>query len=646
MKRKGLIFVLLAIFSLFLVGNLQQVSAATGTWEKVTDSASLAVGDKVIIVASGSNYAMSTTQNTNNRSQASVTKSGNTVTFSSGVQELTLKTGKVSGSFAFYTGSGYLYAASSSKNYLKTETTLSNNSSWTIEISATGVATIKAQGTNTRNWMRYNSSNNPPIFACYSSGQADICLYKFVESGEPSVKISAPANTTLGINQTLSFAATTDNFEGTVTWSTSDATIASFSGNVLTAHKAGTVTVTATAGTATDTININVVNPTAEVNRLFKEYYGEETDHEGVYTKDTTINISQSGFTDAVKYGLFHADSTKLVRSTYYTKDALWMSQDAEGKDVKYSYYGSAANNGGVTYGVAESPKTAPEKVNTVLSGAGKESMEAYYTTLFDLKENTTATWKLDGNGYATSDATMLQFFLDFTAPCFLNFSNPTSKEKCENYFTFKKAKVEEVDGTLVLELHVSSLNSGHVNVVEGEYILSTAVISDREYEEYQEVQEYTYDLVSKFSAYSSGWSGYTNKTIPSSSLGSALPNASINFSYVSKQSGTITDRPVMASNGQKQYVSFELSSGKITSVTFNFMQWGSKTFKDIHIEYNNGSQWVSCSNVITNPSSGSLTSTEITGTISQVRLVIYNEASGNQQIGITSIVVTASVAE
>ena len=157
-------------------------SAATGAWTLVTDVSTLSEGDKVIIVASSANYALSTTQNGNNRGQAAITKDSatKTVTFSSGVQELTLKNGKTSGTFAFYTGSGYLYAASSSNNYLRTETSLSANSSFTISITSAGVATVKATGSNTRNLIKYNSSSK--IFACYSSGQGDICLYEYVET--------------------------------------------------------------------------------------------------------------------------------------------------------------------------------------------------------------------------------------------------------------------------------------------------------------------------------------------------------------------------------------------------------------------------------------------------------------------------------
>lgn len=177
------------IFSLLIVlvmvcGMLPVVaSAADGTWTLVKDASTLAVDDQIIIVAKNANYALSTTQNTNNRGQAEVTKSGDTVTFTSGVQVLTLKAGEVDGTFAFYTGSAYLYAASSSKNYLKTQKTNNANGSWTITVAADGVATIKAQGGNTRNWLRYNSSNNPPLFSCYSSGQADVAIYKLVVAG-------------------------------------------------------------------------------------------------------------------------------------------------------------------------------------------------------------------------------------------------------------------------------------------------------------------------------------------------------------------------------------------------------------------------------------------------------------------------------
>ena len=151
----------------------------------VKSAAHLEVGDKVIIVAKGTDAALSTTQNNNNRAQAAVTKKDDTVTFSNDVQILTLEEGTTEGTYAFNTGSGYLYAASGSSNHLKTKAELDANGSWTIEIAADGVATIKAQGTYTHNWMRYNQQSK--LFSCYSSGQDDICIYKLVGEYTPTV---------------------------------------------------------------------------------------------------------------------------------------------------------------------------------------------------------------------------------------------------------------------------------------------------------------------------------------------------------------------------------------------------------------------------------------------------------------------------
>ena len=263
-KKLALMVVALLTFSVGSNYTVKEVKAeGNGTWTLVTDVSTLAAGDKVVIAAKKANFAMSTTQNTNNRAQAAVTKSENTLTFTSSVQELTLKEGKTSGTFAFYTGSGYLYAASSSKNYLKTETTLSANSSWTIVIAAsTGVATIKATGSNTRNWMRYNSSNNPPLFACYGSGQADICLYEYIENSTseetPVASISISGLDYTQIGTTITLTETHKNVEGTVEWKSSNNDVATVVGGVVTPVSMGETTITATIGDVNATKDITV----------------------------------------------------------------------------------------------------------------------------------------------------------------------------------------------------------------------------------------------------------------------------------------------------------------------------------------------------------------------------------------------------
>ena len=160
-------------------------------WELVTDAGALSVGSQIIIAAKDYNFALSTTQNNNNRGATTITKDGNYLADpSSDVQIITLEEGTVAGTFAFNVGTaGYLYAASSTSNHLKTQTTNDANSSWKIEITSAGVATIKAQGTNTKNWLRFNNSNSPKIFSCYSSGQTDVCIYT-LPSTDPAIVAS------------------------------------------------------------------------------------------------------------------------------------------------------------------------------------------------------------------------------------------------------------------------------------------------------------------------------------------------------------------------------------------------------------------------------------------------------------------------
>ena len=161
---------------------------AEGTWTLVTDVSTLAAGDQIIIASATDAYAISTTQQSNNRAGTAIVKDGSTLeTPASAVAVLTLGEGSVSDTWSFYdeANNGYLYAASSSQNHLKTEGSLSGNSSWSITIATDGEATVVAQGSNTRNNLRFNPNGGNPIFSCYadSSTMAKVCLYKFVASG-------------------------------------------------------------------------------------------------------------------------------------------------------------------------------------------------------------------------------------------------------------------------------------------------------------------------------------------------------------------------------------------------------------------------------------------------------------------------------
>ena len=187
---------LLAVVMVLSVMPAAMAEGTTQTATLVTDASTLKVGDEIVIAAKGADYALGTNQKTNNRAAAAVTKDGNKLKLGTTVQKLTLEKGKKDNTFAFATGSGYLYAASSDKNHLKTESKLSDNSSWSVAI-ADGAATVIAQGSNTRNIMRYNpnTGKGDPLFACYKSGQQDIAIYKIETVPAPSNKVATPTAT-------------------------------------------------------------------------------------------------------------------------------------------------------------------------------------------------------------------------------------------------------------------------------------------------------------------------------------------------------------------------------------------------------------------------------------------------------------------
>lgn len=151
-----------------------------GNYYLVTSADELVAGACYMIVAKdGEKTYVMAAQKSSNRGQAEVAVEEDLITNpGADACELVLEAGTKIGTWAFYdeANSGYLYAASSSSNHLKIEGPKSANSSATIEFDASGNATIKFQGENTRNWLRYNSGSD--LFSCYASGQQDVQLYK------------------------------------------------------------------------------------------------------------------------------------------------------------------------------------------------------------------------------------------------------------------------------------------------------------------------------------------------------------------------------------------------------------------------------------------------------------------------------------
>jgi len=151
-------------------------------YELVVNSSSLKEGDKLIIVGikDEAYYALSTTQNTNNRVAIAVTPNEDaSIDAIDGVQVLTL--GGAEDAWTLSVGDAYLNPTSTTtSNHLKTVVELDAYSYWTIAIDAeTGVASVTNNGKTSRNLMRLNGTSD--IFACYSSGQKDIYIYREID---------------------------------------------------------------------------------------------------------------------------------------------------------------------------------------------------------------------------------------------------------------------------------------------------------------------------------------------------------------------------------------------------------------------------------------------------------------------------------
>ena len=168
----------------------------------VTDASTLQDGDEVIIVGKkgNSSAAMSTTQNNNNRPEIDVTSAvqrDGSIIAPPTVATITLGATTVGNNTAAWTlyvnngaSTGYLYAASSSSNQLKTKDEVDNNARATISIDeSNGEATVQFKGTYTRNQLKYNSTSQ--LFSCYASGQQPISIYRKTVIPSPKVEVSS-----------------------------------------------------------------------------------------------------------------------------------------------------------------------------------------------------------------------------------------------------------------------------------------------------------------------------------------------------------------------------------------------------------------------------------------------------------------------
>ena len=240
-----------AAYTILAAPTPNATNVGSNYYTLVEDANDLADGDAILIVSGLK--AMGTTQNSNNRASVDVTIANDAIENPTGAQKLVLvKSGDY---YFFYTGEGYLYAASSSANYLRTEATADQNAASTISINASKEATITFKGANTRNYIRFNSPN----FACYATGSttgAVVNIYKEVvkpAGAKSAAEFSFPKSTYYIAKDVETFTAPTVStaaaYDGTVTYASSATDVAEVNSSTgaVTIKAAGTTVITASA---------------------------------------------------------------------------------------------------------------------------------------------------------------------------------------------------------------------------------------------------------------------------------------------------------------------------------------------------------------------------------------------------------------
>src|SRR5690606_11730328 len=137
------------------------------TYELVTSDTQLEEGAEYLILGKRSNNAilvMTTTQNSSNRAGELIsgTDLPTTIELETGSNYAVFELGLSNGYWTFYdfNNNGFLYAASSSSNHLKTRPLDSDgNSRWEINIDNDNIASVVAQGSYTRKVMQLNTSS-------------------------------------------------------------------------------------------------------------------------------------------------------------------------------------------------------------------------------------------------------------------------------------------------------------------------------------------------------------------------------------------------------------------------------------------------------------------------------------------------------
>ena len=183
-------------------------------YELVTSASQLQANGSYVMVGKKNNVLwLLNTQNTNNRASSETTIDATTLPATIDASQLnnfktiTLESAS-GGNWLLKDGAdGYLYASGTgTSNHLKITNNLGNVDNrevWTITVNTDNSADISSITTLTdRKTIKFNASNNPPLFSCYATGQTPVYLYKLSQAvATPSFSLSAASISGLNYNE-------------------------------------------------------------------------------------------------------------------------------------------------------------------------------------------------------------------------------------------------------------------------------------------------------------------------------------------------------------------------------------------------------------------------------------------------------------
>lgn len=245
--------------------NFVVVAPFNGTeYALCTSTNALEAGVSYLITSgtSGTVKTMATTENTNNRPAVDIEVNSGTII--STREALTVTLGGTSEAWTFETenylgDNGYLASGTSGNdNHLRVTDEPDN---CTISFNGSAAIITFSSHPSGRNILRYNSSNK--LFACYSSGQQDVYLWRVAKEVTGISLDKAQSNLAVGQTDQLTASLQPAGAAGVVSWTSSNAAVATVEDGLVEAVMAGNATITAQCGIFTATCDVTVANVNA-----------------------------------------------------------------------------------------------------------------------------------------------------------------------------------------------------------------------------------------------------------------------------------------------------------------------------------------------------------------------------------------------